>query len=64
MECPRCNGLMIDQAFIPTVSEAETWKCVNCGNIITKKEKFLEYDSFSIFHDQQKEKKNSKTKNS
>jgi hypothetical protein len=58
MECPRCEGLMIAQSFIPTMAETESWKCVNCGNIIAKSEKSLEYDSFSIFHDQQKEKKN------
>lgn len=63
MECPRCNGLMIDQCFIPTISDAEIWKCVNCGNIIAKTEKFIEYDAFSVFYDQQKNKKKPKSSN-
>lgn len=54
MDCPRCNGLMIVQAFAHLSSESETWKCVNCGNIIAKKEKVIEIDNITMFYHQQK----------
>ena len=30
------------------------WKCLNCGKIVVKREKTIEYDSFSMFYQQQK----------
>jgi hypothetical protein len=60
MECPRCNGLMIAQSFVHALAEPEAWKCINCGNVLSKKEKTLEFDSFSMFYHQQKQNKNNK----
>jgi hypothetical protein len=54
MRCPKCSGLMIVQAFFDHFINFEAWKCVNCGNIIAKKEKTIEDDVFSIFTQQQK----------
>ncbi len=57
MECPRCNGLMISQSLVHALSDPEAWKCINCGNIISRKEKNLEFDSFTLFHQQKKDNK-------
>ena len=57
MKCPRCEGLMITQAFLQSLADFEAWKCINCGNILSKKEKNLEHDSFSIFYHQEKKNK-------
>jgi len=48
---------MISQSLIHALSDPEAWKCINCGNIISRKEKSLEFDSFTLFHQQQKDKK-------
>ena len=48
---------MINQYFLQTISEADAWKCINCGNIISRKEKTLESDTFSLFYHQEKIKK-------
>jgi hypothetical protein len=39
MKCPRCEGLMITQAFLQSLADFEAWKCINCGNILSKKKK-------------------------
>lgn len=54
MKCPKCSGLMVIQAFFDHFINFEAWKCLNCGNIVAKKEKTLEFDSFSVFNQQQK----------
>lgn len=48
---------MVLQVFIDQSLNFEGWKCLNCGNIVVKKEKNIEYDSFSIFYQQNKAKK-------
>lgn len=45
---------MVIQAFFDHFINFEAWKCLNCGNIVAKKEKTLEFDSFSVFNQQQK----------
>jgi hypothetical protein len=57
MKCLRCEGLMISQAFINALSGPGSWKCVNCGNTLVGQENDLEFDSFSMFHHQQKMRK-------
>lgn len=57
MKCPRCEGLMVIQSFMQSLSGGQAWKCINCGNVLAKKEKTLEYDSFSMFYHQEKTKK-------
>jgi hypothetical protein len=57
MKCKKCQGLMVLQVFIDQSLNFEGWKCLNCGNIVVKKEKTIEYDSFSIFYQQNKAKK-------
>lgn len=54
MKCTKCSGLMVLQSFFDHFSNFEGWKCLNCGKIITKKEKTIEFDAFSIFYQQQK----------
>lgn len=54
MKCPKCNGLMVIQSLFDHFINFESWKCLNCGKIIAKKEKTIEFDSFSIFNQQQK----------
>lgn len=54
MKCKKCDGLMVLQSFFDHFLNFEGWKCLNCGKIIVKKEKTIEYDSFSIFYQQQK----------
>ena len=57
MKCSKCSGLMVKQLFFDNFLNFEWWKCLNCGKILTKKEKTLELDAFSIFYQQQKYKK-------
>ncbi len=57
MKCPRCNGLIVSQALVHALSDPESWKCLNCGNVLCPKERTLEFDNFSLFHHQQKIKK-------
>lgn len=57
MKCPRCNGLMIVQSVFQIMSELDSWKCINCGNILVKKTNTIEFDSYSIFYHQEKSKK-------
>ncbi len=54
MKCTKCGGLMVLQSFFDHFLNFEGWKCLNCGKIVVKKEKTLEYDSFSMFYQQQK----------
>ncbi len=54
MKCPRCQGLMVCQSFFDHFMNFEAWKCLNCGNIIARREKTLEHDVFSLFEQQQK----------
>jgi len=56
MKCEKCDGLLVLQTFFDHSLNFEGWKCLNCGKIILKKEKTLEYDSFSLFYQQQKSK--------
>ena len=30
------------------------WKCINCGKVVTKTDRKIEFDSFSLFYQQQK----------
>lgn len=57
MKCPRCEGLMIIQSFNQAIAELDSWKCVNCGNILVKKTETIEFDSYSMFYHQEKIKK-------
>ena len=34
MECPKCQGLMIDEYLADGVSNINEWRCVNCGAIL------------------------------
>ena len=54
MKCKKCGGLLVLQTFFDHSLNFEGWKCLNCGKIFLKKEKTIEYDSFSIFYQQQK----------
>ncbi|MBA3751631.1 hypothetical protein H0X06_02405 [Candidatus Dependentiae bacterium] len=54
MKCTKCSGLMIMQSFFDHFLNFEGWKCLNCGKIIAKKEKPMEFDAFSIFYQQQR----------
>lgn len=45
---------MVVQAFFDHFFNFEAWRCINCGNIIAKKERTIEFDVFSIFNQQQK----------
>jgi hypothetical protein len=54
MKCVKCDGLMVLQSFFDHFLNFEGWKCLNCGKIVLKKEKTIEYDSFSVFYQQQK----------
>lgn len=54
MKCKKCDGLMVLQSFFDHFLNFEGWKCLNCGKIIVKKDKSIEYDSFSIFYQQNK----------
>lgn len=54
MRCSKCSGLMVLQSFFDHFLNFDGWKCLNCGKIIAKKEKNIEYDAFSLFYQQQK----------
>ena len=54
MECKKCSGLMVQQAFFDQLLNFDGWKCLNCGRIIARKEKIIEADAFSLFYRQQK----------
>jgi len=54
MKCKKCDGLMVLQSFFDHFLNFDGWKCLNCGKIIVKKEKSIEFDAFSIFYQQQK----------
>jgi len=47
---------MVLQSFFDHFFNFEGWKCLNCGKVIIRKEKTLEWDAFSIFCQQQKSK--------
>lgn len=57
MRCRKCSGLMVHQAFFDNFLNFDGWKCLNCGKIVARKEKTIEFDAFSIFYQQQKCKK-------
>ena len=48
---------MVLQTFFDHFLNFNGWKCINCGKIIIKKEKTIVFDTFSIFYQQQKNKK-------
>ena len=54
MKCTKCSGLMVMQSFFDHFLNFDGWKCLNCGKVIPKKEKALEFDAFSLFYQQQK----------
>jgi hypothetical protein len=54
MKCSKCSGLMIQQSFFDQSLNFDGWKCVNCGKVITKKDKVIRIDPFSIFYQHQK----------
>lgn len=54
MKCTKCSGLMVEQSFFDNLVNFNGWKCLNCGKIITRKEKTIEYDALSLFYQQQK----------
>lgn len=58
MKCSKCDGLMVLQSFFDNFLNFDAWKCLNCGKIIAKKEKTIEFDAFSIFYQQNKNNKN------
>lgn len=59
MNCSKCDGLMILQSFFDHFLNFNAWKCINCGRVVTKKEKTIESDAFSMFYQQQKSSKRS-----
>lgn len=54
MKCTKCSGLMVLQAFFDHSINFDAWKCLNCGKIVSRKEKTIEPDAYSIFYQQQK----------
>ena len=54
MKCKKCSGLMVLQSFFDHFLNFDGWKCLNCGKVIPKKEKTLEFDTFGVFYRQQK----------
>lgn len=54
MKCKKCDGLMVLQSFFDHFLNFDGWKCLNCGRIILRKDKTIEFDTFSIFYQQQK----------
>ena len=56
MKCKKCGGLMVVQTFFDHFLNFDGWKCLNCGRVVPRKEKTLEYDAFSTFYQQQKHK--------
>ena len=45
---------MVEQSFFDHFINFDGWKCLNCGKVITRKEKTIEFDAFSLFYQQQK----------
>lgn len=45
---------MVLQSFFDHFLNFDAWKCLNCGKIVSNKEKTIEFDAFSLFHQQQK----------
>ncbi len=54
MKCKKCSGLMVLQTFFDHFVNFNGWKCLNCGKVITRKERTIESDAFSMFYQQQK----------
>jgi hypothetical protein len=54
MKCKKCEGTMVLQSFFDHFLNFDGWKCLNCGKIILRKEKNIEFDSFSVFYQQNK----------
>lgn len=54
MKCKKCEGLMVQQSFFDNFLKFEGWKCLNCGKIVVKRDKSLEFDAFTVFYQQQK----------
>lgn len=54
MKCKKCGGLMVLQSFFDHLLNFDGWKCLNCGKIVLKKDKSIEFDTFSIFYQQHK----------
>ncbi|MFZ5953694.1 MAG: hypothetical protein ACOYT8_01190 [Candidatus Dependentiae bacterium] len=54
MKCKRCGGLMVLQSFFDHFLNFDGWKCLNCGKVVLKKDKSIEFDTFSIYYQQQK----------
>ena len=54
MKCKKCDGHMELQSFFDHFLNFDGWKCLNCGKIIPRKEKAMEYDAFGMFYQQQK----------
>lgn len=59
MKCSKCNGLMVFQTFFDHFLNFNAWKCVNCGKIVVKKEKTIEFDALRTLYQQHKCKKQS-----
>ncbi len=57
MKCTKCEGLMVFQTFFDHFFNFNAWKCINCGKIVVRKEKAIEFDAFSIFYQQQQKNK-------
>lgn len=45
---------MILQSFFDHFLNFDGWKCLNCGKVVLKKEKSIEFDAFSVFYQQSK----------
>ena len=45
---------MVLQSFFDHFLNFDGWKCLNCGKVVPKKEKTLEFDAFGTFYRQQK----------
>lgn len=43
---------MVLQSFFDHFLNFDGWKCLNCGRIVLKKEKNIEFDTFSIYYQQ------------
>ena len=54
MKCKKCDGLMVLQSFFDHFLNFDGWKCLNCGKVILRKDKTIEFDTFSVFYQQQK----------
>ncbi len=54
MECTKCKGLMINQAFSNKFLSVEGWKCLNCGKIVERKENTIKDSAFGLFYQKEK----------